>query len=341
MNDYKINSADSFVVHRIGNKSNGEGAKFSENLSHLSEDVKEALIKTINISFQMDELYHFYYNARLNLNPMYCFVNSIFDDPSLLYNESLNIARHLYDNSTHPKIRQGELYAIYLNDIFFQGEHISGVALLKTETKNSYLKVRDQKSAFNITVEQGTSLKKIDKGCLILNREKEDGYILSIIDNINKNETKYWVDNFLHAEQRNHNFHNTKNAIALCRDFISTVNLEESEKIDILKSTASYFKDNESFNFDQFRQEVLKREEIIEEFLDFKQYKEEQSTAIFEDEFTISQKATSKEIRSLKKSIKLDNNFKISIDGDTTYLEKGYDNNKKMNFYKLYYKNEE
>lgn len=37
----------------------------------------------------------------------------------------------------------------------------------------------------------------------------------------------------------------------------------------------------------------------------------------------------------------LDKNFKITIDGDIRYLEKGFDEHRKLNFYKLFFRDEE
>lgn len=44
---------------------------------------------------------------------------------------------------------------------------------------------------------------------------------------------------------------------------------------------------------------------------------------------------------AIKNIIKLDKNFKITIDGDIRYLEKGFDEHRKLNFYKLFFRDEE
>ena len=59
------------------------------------------------------------------------------------------------------------------------------------------------------------------------------------------------------------------------------------------------------------------------------------------NDFTISENATKKQSRSIKNIIKLDKNFKITIDGDIRYLEKGFDEHRKLNFYKLFFRDEE
>lgn len=50
---------------------------------------------------------------------------------------------------------------------------------------------------FEISSESGVSINKVDKGCLIFNIEKENGYIVAVVDNTNKGaEAKYWTDDF-------------------------------------------------------------------------------------------------------------------------------------------------
>ncbi len=45
-------------------------------------------------------------------------------------------------------------------------------------------------------VQQGINLSKLDKGALIFNKNREDGYKILSVDS-NKYDTKYWLENFL------------------------------------------------------------------------------------------------------------------------------------------------
>ncbi len=61
--------------------------------------------------------------------------------------------------------------------------------------------------------------------------------------------------------------------------------------------------------------------------------------------FDVSDIVLKKEKNKLKTEIKLDTHIKISIDIDSPdapseYLEQGYDDDKKMKFYKVYYNEE-
>lgn len=61
-----IDSIEKMIVHHVGNKSNGEGVGFSEknvNLEGIEQDIKKLLRK----SFEMDDLFRFYFVFILSL----------------------------------------------------------------------------------------------------------------------------------------------------------------------------------------------------------------------------------------------------------------------------------
>ena len=59
------------------------------------------------------------------------------------------------------------------------------------------------------------------------------------------------------------------------------------------------------------------------------------------DEFDISDKAVKKAQKQFKSILKLDKNFHIYIHGRHDLMEKGYDEDQRMNYYKLYFLKEE
>lgn len=102
-----------------------------------------------------------------------------------------------------------------------------------------------------------------------------------------------------------------------------------------------YFKEKESFDLDEFSQEVIGNADGIESFKNYKKsYEEEFDTAI-QDTFEISGAAVKKQARAFKSVLKLDKNFHIYIHGDKDLIEKGFDDDKAMNYYKVYFKEEE
>lgn len=63
---------------------------------------------------------------------------------------------------------------------------MDAVGLFKSENKDTFLKVYPSGDGFEIESQQGVNINKLDKGALIFNTDKENGYIVAIVDNTNK-----------------------------------------------------------------------------------------------------------------------------------------------------------
>lgn len=101
-------SLNSISIHLVGNRLNAEGVKISPKEIDLSDNLKKILTSYFITSFKSNEYFNFYHESDLNLNEVFTYVSKIFDDPHVLYKQSINLAKHLYEQSTHPKIKGGE-----------------------------------------------------------------------------------------------------------------------------------------------------------------------------------------------------------------------------------------
>jgi hypothetical protein len=189
------------------------------------------------------------------------------------------------------------------------------------------------------------NIHKLDKGCLIFNTEKENGYLLSIIDNTNKgNEAQYWKDGFLSVLITNNNFNQTKQFLGITKQFV-TKQLDEdfevskADKIDFLNRSVDYFKTRDTFDKQEFEKEVFHHPNIIKSFRQFDDnYRQENGVDLF-DSFKISTQAVKKQARVFKSVLKLDKNFHIYIHGNRELIEQGVDENGRK-FYKIFYEQE-
>ena len=116
------------------------------------------------------------------MNEVFHYASKIFENPDSLLNQSVNLAKHLYENSTHPNINGGEFYTVYFQNIEFNSEMVDAIGLFKSETRETFLKVYPHNDNYTIESEQGIDIKKLDKGCLILNIEKENGLVVASVD---------------------------------------------------------------------------------------------------------------------------------------------------------------
>lgn len=332
------------AVHKIGNKANEEGVRLSNAIIEPSEDTKELLTHYFVSPFKSDEYFNFYHDINLEMNEVFSCVSKIFDSPDSLLEQSVHLAGHLYEQSTHPNIKCGEFYTVYFNEFNFNGETMEAIGLFKSENKDTFLKVYPSGESFCIESDKGVNINKLDKGCLIFNAEKENGYIVAVVDNTNKGlEAQYWIDNFLHVRQRKDEYYKTQNLLSMCKDFVTNelpqhFEVSKADQIDLLNKSVSFFKTNENFEMEEFTGEVIVQPEIIEKFNDYKSVYEEERDVELADSFNISGSAVKKQSRVYKSVIKLDKNFHIYVHGNRQLIEQGSDD--KGKYYKVYYKEE-
>jgi hypothetical protein len=277
---------------------------------------------------------------------MYAYTSDFFEDKLTLIEASQSIAKHLKHVSVHPNIKGGELYVASLKGCVVDGELVDAIGIYKSETKDSFIKTSKHGTNIKVVCETGTNPKRLDKACIIFNTEKDLGFKICIVDNTNKDEARYWVDDFLRVKLRNDNFYQTKNYIELCKDFVTEVfnkdnKVDRADQVVMLNKTRDYFKTKDDFKEDEFEIEVMEQPEIIDAFRDYKKKYEAEKGFDINDEFKISADVARQAKKFFKSVIKLDKNFHIYIHGDRNRVDRGFDEEKGMKFYKLYYEKED
>jgi hypothetical protein len=342
-------SLSQLSIHKVGNKLLDEHLSLSDHSLKIDDEVLDNLLMNYFLKpfEKINEVYRLYHPTEdLNLNEVFHFVEMIFNDKNKFHKNSQQIATHLYDISNHPKIKSGELYLGYFTDLQIEGELLDAIGIFKSESKEPYLKVIQKSKEFEINYEQeAINIKKLDKGCLIFNTEKEEGYKVAVIDQTNNIEAAYWIDDFLKLKIRNDNYTQTNTVLKVYKDFVTNkideeFEISKTDKIDLLNRSINYFKEKENFDMDEFSNEVLANEQGIESFKRFKKNYEDEFETEIGDSFLISDTAVKKQARVFKSVLKLDKNFHIYIHGNKELIEKGYDEGLQMSFYKVYFKEE-
>ncbi len=333
-------------VHQVGNKLDGDHCCMSKRELSLHDDVKNVLSTYFLSSFKSNEYFGLFHEVDINLNEVYVYVSGIFDNPDALHEQSVNLAKHLYEQSNHPKIKGGEVYVVYFKDCIVDGETVDAVGLFKSENKDTFLKVYPAGDGFEIESQQGININKLDKGCLIFNTDRENGYVVAVVDNTNKGaEAQYWIDDFLHVRQRRDEYYNTQNLLSMTKNFVTHElpnrfeNVSKADQVDLLNKSVKFFKEKDTFDMDEFTNEVIGQPEVIDSFNRFREDYSRDRDIEFADSFTISDSAVKRQARVFKSVIKLDKNFHIYVHGDRNLIEQGEDERGK--FYKVYYKEEQ
>ncbi len=336
----------SLALHKVGNKTAGEEVVLSAKLLEVSEVINPLLLQYFLTPFKSEELYNFTHPAELELNEVFHYASAIFSDTGCLLEQSQNLAQHLYRHSTHPKIKNGEFYVVLFENCLIDNQRVEAVGLFKSESRETYLKVYPVGGSFEIGHDDGININKLDKGCLIFNTEREEGYLVAIVDNLGKgSEAQYWRDDFLQVKPRSDDYYNTRAVMDLCKKFVhdklpNDFEVSRADQADMLNRSMKFLKENEAFEMEEFNEQVLSSPAIISSFSEYKnQFGSEHDLDIPEN-FQISESALKNQSRFMKSVIKLDKNFHLYIHGERQMVEKGYDEVKQLNYYKLFFKEE-
>ena len=345
-----INSEEAIIerliIHKTGNKSREEGVKFSKSAIQLHESIRELLSKYFLSPFKKNEYFNFHHDADLDMNEVYRFASAIFDDPGSLYLNSVNLANHLYEHSVHSKVKNGEFYVTYIKNIHLDGEEVDAIGLFKSESRDTFLKVYPTSDNFSVEHDEGININKLDKGCLIFNTERENGFVVATVDNLNKgNDALYWIDSFLKIRERNDEFYQTSQTLALCKQFVDeklpeVFDTDKPTQAEMLNKSMKYFKENDNFEMETFVSEVFEQPEVIETFNEYRRDFEVEREMKINNDFDISNQAVRKQTKAYKSVIKLDKDFHIYIHGNRQNIEKGFDEEKGMDYYRIFYKEE-
>ena len=331
------------VVHKVGNKAREENIIFSKKPLGLESDIIRTLLLKYFLSPFKDSVL---YNFSGTDNEIYTICSEIFDFEDLpflhpdLYEDSVKIAKRLHDCSHHPKIKSGELYVVFFEDCVLEDELVDAVGIFKSEMKDTYLKVgKEAEQDFTVNYETGININKLDKGCLVFNTDKEQGFVVALIDaNSNAQEAVFWKEGFLDVVPRKDINYYTKSYLELCKEF---ANLDEPSQSSATKQKViAYFNENKVFSDEEFQQEVLVSDKKINDFLALKKQRETEKQIEIPQTFSVSPFALKQARKDFKQDLKLDNNFSVKILNPAANFKRGFDELLGQKYYTFYFDEE-
>jgi hypothetical protein len=336
-------SLNRLAVHYTGNKQNGGALLLSKQEQGLDRELRVRLAEALLGRFgQCHERYAFQHSSSLEYNEVYSFCRLLFADEETFYEQSVRMARHLFEVSLHPKIRPGELYVTVFNGIEDGDQVLEAIGLFKAESRSFFADLLPREDDLSLELREGVELAKMDKGCLVMNRGADKGFELLIFDSNGKGEeAQFWKDKFLGVIIEQNEYVQTQDFLTLTKNFVTQqmpgeFEVSKTEQIDILNRSMDYFKTHGSFDRSEFEAEVLHHEELINSFRKF----DNENRLDPLEEFDISREAVKRQARVFKSVIKLDKNFHIYVHGDRQLIEKGFDEALQKHYYKIYFDHE-
>lgn len=340
----------SLSIHRVGNKSRNENILITDAPFKLNDEIVPLIKEFFFKPFRDKEenYFQFAHEVDLDYNPMFTISSSLFENPDKFHAASGVISQHLYDQSSHPHIKSGEVFVAYLTNISIDNNPVDAIGIFKSELLHDFIQVNEAgANVLKMDLQHGISLEKLDKGCLIFNYKKEEGYKILSIDN-NRYDARYWLENFLSVDAFMDENFLTKKYLKFCQDFAKDIVLpaeDKKEEVMFLNRAVNHFAKNDQFEETAFLNEVLDNPDLIPEFKSYKVDKGEKYSIEDVSTFPISNSAVSEARRKFKNLIKLDTNITIKMDfvnpeSAEKFVEKGWDNERQMYYYLVYFNKE-
>ena len=341
---------DNLSIHRVGNKSRNEAIFLSENPYKLNDEIMPLLKEYFFKPFREKEenYFQFAHDVDLEYNDMFNLATEIFNNPSEVHNISKKITSHLFEQSNHPHIKNGEVYIAYLSNVSIDNNVVDAIGVFKSEIQTDFLQFEENGSSLEMILQQGINLNKLDKGCLIFNYKKEEGYKILTIDS-NRYDARYWLEHFLSVDAFQDENFMTKKYLKFCQDFAKDVVLpaeDKQQEVLFMNRAINHFAKNDAFEETAFLNEVMENPEFIPEFKNYKVDKGEKYSIEDVTDFPIANAAVTDVRKKLKNTIHLDTNVQIKLDfvnSDSAqkFVEKGWDEEKQMYYYLVYFNKEQ
>ena len=263
MQDFSSVNIKNMIIHNVGNKVKGESLDLSTEICDTNNKVTNQYLKQFFFStFKFDITYRFVHETDIAMNEIYNYVKHIFDNSDQFYEQSVNIAKHLYEVSVHPNIKAGELCIVYLQNCIIDDNVTDAVGIYKSESKDYYLQVNSTENGYDIECQQGINPKKLDKGCLIFN-SSDSNYKVCVVDK-NVNDAMYWKKLFLMIKEEKNEYVNTSKTLKSCKRYIAkNEDLEPKKKLELINNSVEYFENNDEFDLEKFSEKVFNNKKYV------------------------------------------------------------------------------
>ncbi len=341
---------ESLSIHRVGNKSRNEAIFLSENQYGLNDEIVPLLKEYFFKSFREKEenYYQFAHEVDLEYNDMFNLATEIFTDPSSVHEVSKKITKHLFEQSNHPHIKNGEVYVTYLTNVSIDNNVVDAIGVFKSELRTDFLQFEEKGSNLEMILQEGINLNKLDKGCLIFNHKKEEGYKILTVDS-NRYDARYWLEHFLSVDAFQDENFMTKKYLKFCQEFAKEVVFpaeDKKQEVMFMNRAVNHFAKNDNFEETAFLNEVMDNPDLIPEFKSYKADRGEKYSIEDVTSFPIANAAVSDARKSIKNVINLDTNIQIKLDfinpeSAEKFVEKGWDEEKQMYYYLVYFNKEQ
>ena len=112
---------------------------------------------------------------------------------------------------------------------------VDALGVFKSELKTDFIQFEERGSNLEMILQEGINLNKLDKGCLIFNYKKEEGYKILSVDS-NRYDARYWLEHFLAVDAFQDENFMTKKYLKFCQEFAKEVVFPAEDKKEDTKN---------------------------------------------------------------------------------------------------------
>lgn len=359
--DFSQATIKGLVLAKVGNPSRDEPLQTSKQVFEVEDEDQPTLSGIFLRPFKSFSLVgqKFHHHASLEQHEINTCAAAIFDDPEQLLEKGCQISTRLHTKSTHPNIKSGDLCISRIEGIQAGEEKVDAICILKSESVTPFLSISAHDGDLQLSTEHGINPEKIDKGCLIVNQFSRKGFYVLTFDR-GSSESRFWVRDFLNVVAIPDNALLSKKvaemAVSALAESAATSAQTEEPRDDAdssppwevnaaAKEALAYFDNKKHFSLAEFEEQALRTPEAKAAFREKKKQFEEEGGVAIEEKFDISPKDVSKAKKLMKSILKLDTGIEIRLKPKVVanpekVMEKGYDEEKKMNYIKVYFNKE-
>ena len=348
------------VLAKVGNPSRDEAIQTSRQLFHVEDEDQPTLTTIFLRPFRSFNLVgqKFHHHTSLESHEMNNCAAAIFEDSDQLLAKGCEIAQRLHSKSTHPNIKSGDLCISHLTGIQVgEDQVVDGICIFKSESVTPFLSISAQDGDLQLNTEHGINPEKIDKGCLIVNQFGRKGFYVLTFDR-GSSESRFWVRDFLGViaipDAAMLSKKVAEMAVAAVTEKAEPKDGEASEDSadsppwevnSAAQNALAYFDTRDNFSMQEFEEKALMTDGAKARFKEERERLEKENGFTIEEGFDISKKDAVKAKKLMKSIMKLNTGVELRlkpkvVDNPAKVLEKGYDEEKKMKFIKIYYNRE-
>jgi len=333
------------VLAKVGNPSRDEPLQTSKTIFVVGADDQPTLRSIFLRPFRNLTGQRFTHHSSLDKNEVNTSAKTIFDDPTTLLAQGCDIAQRLYSKSSHPNIKSGDLCLALMDGVEVDGESKRALCILKSESVTPFLSISTRDGDLQLETEQGINPEKIDKGCLIVEHLEKKGFYVLTFDR-GGSESRFWVRDFLGVRPIPDSALLSKRIAEMAVTAVSPEKSgDDSPPWDVnepAREALSYLHDQKQFSLQEFEENALRTDAAKSRFAEERKRLEDDEGIEFKDNFDISKRDITKAKKLMKSRMTLDTGVEIRlkpkvVDNPGEFLEKGYDESRKMNFIKIYF----